>query len=200
MKWLVLCFGALLINGCALKGPKPAVPNEKLGDNGFTFYSPPGENWFYYDTEDGMGYAFIKDLKKAMINDFKETFAVEAKYGFIPFKNNSVEEAQEYYIKEKKARAESQNFRPVEQQFNKESFKGALCFRYFQLVEDIEFSKPDQKIMLSVHGLHCLHPQDKSRFSDLSYTHRYIFGKEGPDFSKEGEGFISNLSFEKVSP
>lgn len=192
MKTLVLLLMTFLLSACATT-PEPLKDHSEQGEIGFRFVPPKGEDWFIHKPPGFSGFAYAKKVPDLEPRDPKHSVIFAAQYGFIEFKAKNPDDMLKLVKEEKERQARGARFELKRESNVPIIFKGTKCLKTDSLAYD---RKAKQNMTLA--GVFCLHPQDYSRYIDISYSQRYDLDRQPLAIDKEGEAFVEGLKIQKL--
>jgi hypothetical protein len=102
-----------------------------------------------------------------------------------------------FLIDSKHADTDPKRFKILDEKYELTPKPAPLCVKYHMVVEDhnaINKGGADF-LILSAHGLGCMHPSFTNHYYDIQYTERNMPEEADPNFEENGQAFLQGFEF-----
>lgn len=198
--YALLLITTFLLSGCnGRKSSYHIVKHHKPRQSsfGFSIKPPPGQNWYEQLKNDSLFYLKVSSTTAHSYSILTEAKEVQFKRNFknpAAFKN---------YVKASKNEPLANN------SFRNKSVTAYIieqsgydyCVRYQLQYEDhgMKALKGKRHVDVTTTGLFCRHPSNPLVGIDISYLEKTLSGMRTKSYKREGEMFLSSLSFTPAS-
>ena len=161
---------------------------------GFSITPPPGSNWYEKLENDSLFYLKLNKSHR------QYSILTEAREVHLNQDLHNAEELQEYVRKKKERAIDSADFENPHVAVHNESSSSKICVRYSQSYQDygLKGLRKGQYVNVVIQGLFCLHPDNSRIGVDVNYLEKSRPNTDAKSFSKEGEQFLSSLTFQEI--
>ena len=162
---------------------------------GFSITPPPGDNWYEALKKDSLLYLKINKSHR------RYSILTEAREVHISKNIKHSEDLLNYVKSEKEKDLISSNFTNQQVTVQIEASPSKNCVRYSQVYQDhgMRGLQEGRYVNVDIKGVFCLHPDNARIGIDVNYLEKSLSNTETESFSKEGEKFLSSLTFQKVN-